>query len=273
MSLINRAKSHCFILLLIVMASSCEEEGTENKSTPLPLEPAIELDTFPDSSDTEIEFIQPEFPKLDSTNAVDFLTNYFQENKERKIQLSTRVGTLKVRLFDDTPLHTANFLMMTKREYYNGTEFIRVVPNFVVQGGNNESETEEIKRLLIGTYKIPAEFKDHHIHKKGVLAMARSYENNPKKKSSAYYFYFVQGQKFNEPQLLALERDHEMQIPEWKRKVYKEIGGAPHLDGQHTVFGEIYEGLEILDKMAAVPTDKGDWPLEALEMKVEVINE
>jgi peptidyl-prolyl cis-trans isomerase B (cyclophilin B) len=163
--------------------------------------------------------------------------------------------------------------MMTKREYFTGTEFIRVVPDFIVQGGNNESETEEIKRLLIGSYQIPAEFRDHHIHRRGALAMARSYENNPEKKSSAYYFYFVHGMPFNEPQLLALERDHEISIPEWKRKIYRTEGGAPHLDNEHTVFGEIYRGLDVLDKMASVETDDGDWPLQPLEMKVEVIDE
>ena len=215
--------------------------------------------------------VEREFPKLDSTNAVSFLRNYFEENPERRVRIITRVGTLKVKLFNDTPLHTANFLMMTKRDYFTGTEFIRVVPGFVVQGGNNESETEEIKRILIGSYQIPAEFTDRHIHERGALAMARPYENNPEKKSSAYYFYFVHGRTFNEPQLLGLEREHEMKIPDWKRKIYKKKGGAPHLDGEHTVFGEIYEGMDVLDKMAAVETDDGDWPLEALEMKVEVI--
>lgn len=228
--------------------------------------------TFTEIKDS-IEVVEREFPKLDSTNFEHFLREYFDQNPERKVRIVTRLGTLKVRLFDDTPLHTANFIMMAKRAYFDGTEFIRIVPNFVVQGGNNESETEEIKRLLIGSYRIPAEFKEEHIHRRGALAMARSYENNPEKKSSAYYFYFVHGRKFNEPQLMALERDHEITIPSWKRQVYKEVGGAPHLDNEHTVFGEIYEGLDVLDRMANVETDSGDWPLERLEMKVEVIND
>lgn len=215
----------------------------------------------------------PDFPKLTDDNIESFLSEYFKENLERNLQVITRVGTLKVRLFDETPLHTANFLMMTKRNYFTGTEFIRVVPNFVVQGGNNESEIEKVKRLLIGSYTIPSEFKDNLIHKKGVLSMARSYEDNPDMKSSPYYFFFVHGQKFNEPQLLAIERDNKMTIPNWKRDIYGSAGGAPHLDMKHTVFGEIYEGLDVLDKMANVRTDGGEWPLEPLVMQIDVIDE
>jgi len=217
--------------------------------------------------------VQREFPKLDSTNIESFLREYFKENPERKIRVITRVGTLKVKLFDDTPLHTANFLMMTKRNYFTGTEFIRIAPNFVVQGGSNESEMEKVKRILIGSYTIPSEFNENHIHKKGVISMARAYENNPNKRSSPYYFFFVHGQKFNEPQLMAIERDNEIVIPEWKREIYKTTGGAPHLDYEHTVFGEIYEGLDVLDKMAAVKTDGGEWPVNPLIMQIDVIDE
>lgn len=208
---------------------------------------------------------------LNQENHREFLSNYFKENKARKIALSTRMGTLKIELFDDTPIHTANFLMLTERDYFNNTEFTRVVENFVVQGGNNDKEEEEIKRLLIGNYEIQPEMKEGNIHKKGALAMARRYEENPDMLSSAYNFYIVHGQTFKEPQLIALERDHDMVIPEWKRKIYKTVGGAPHLDGKHTVFGQVYEGFDVLDKMASVKTDKSDWPLEPLIMDVEII--
>ena len=212
-----------------------------------------------------------EYPLLNNDNAVDFLKKYFKENPERNILVTTRLGSLKVRLFDDTPIHTANFLMLVKREYFNGTEFTRVVKDFVVQGGNNDSETEEIKRLLIGSYELPPEILPDHIHKKGALSMARPYEDNPEKMSSPYNYFFVEGRTFNEPQLLALERDHGMKIPGWKRKIYGTIGGAPHLDGQHTVFGEIYEGLDVLKSLSEVKTDGSDWPLDPLVVKMEVI--
>lgn len=218
-------------------------------------------------------------PKVDSLplilnqeNHEAYLRQYFKDNPERKFKLTTRLGDVKVRLFEDTPLHTANFIMLIKRGYFDNTEFTRVAKNFVVQGGNNDSEQEEIKRLLIGNYLIEPEFKDEHIHKKGSLAMARRYTENPEKKSSAYNFYFVQGQTFNEPQLLAIERDNDMTIEPWKRAIYKSIGGAPHLDNEHTVFGEVYEGLEVLEKMSLVETDQSEWPLEPLVMNVEIID-
>jgi len=224
-------------------------------------------------SKDSLAIAEREYPKLTDNNMENFLHQYLEENPERNLRVITRVGTLKVRLFDETPLHTSNFLMMTKRNYFTGTEFIRIVPNFVVQGGNNESEIENIKRLLIGSYTLPAEFNDKLIHKKGSLSMARSYEDNPEMRSSPYYFFFVHGQTFNEPQLLAIERDNEISIPQWKRGVYSKVGGAPHLDMRHTVFGEIYEGLDVLDKMANVKTDGGEWPLEPLVMQIDVIDE
>jgi len=230
--------------------------------------------TQPDTTARENEKPKEDLPQiLDQENHEEYLLKYFEENESRKIALTTRLGTIKIKLFDDTPLHTANFLMLTERDYFNNTEFTRVVKKFVVQGGNNDKEEEEIKRLLIGNYEMKPEMNENHIHKKGALAMARRYEDNPDMLSSAYNFYIVHGQTFNEPQLMALERDHEMSIPQWKRKIYKTTGGAPHLDGKHTVFGQVYEGFDVLDKMASVKTDQSDWPLKPLVMEVKILNE
>ncbi len=214
-----------------------------------------------------------EYPLLTDTNSKEFLLRYFEENKERKIALSTRLGTLKINLFEDTPLHSANFLMLVKRGYFNNTEFTRIIEGFVVQGGNNENEMEEVKRMLIGTYHIESEMQAGHIHRRGALAAARHYENNPEKKSSPYNFYLVHGQIYGEPGFMALEREQSMRIPASNRAVYSSVGGAPHLDGAHTVFGEIYEGMEVLDRMAAVKTDESDWPLEPLIMEMTVSND
>ena len=227
----------------------------------------------PDTTAVENENPKEDLPLiLNQENHEEYLLKFFEENESRKIALTTRMGTIKIELFDDTPLHTANFLMLTERDYFNNTEFTRVVKKFVVQGGNNDKEEEEIKRLLIGNYEMKPEMKENHIHKKGALAMARRYEDNAEMLSSAYNFYIVHGQTFNEPQLMALERDHEMSIPQWKRKIYKTTGGAPHLDGKHTVFGQVYEGFDVLDKMASVKTDQSDWPLKPLVMEVEIID-
>lgn len=257
-----------FLFSLAVLGCTGPDTGTDTDSTSTP-----ETAPAPSPADTTAppEPVKREFPLLNNDNIEEFLMEYFKANPERRILVSTPLGDMKVRLYDDTPLHTANFLMLVKREYFNGTEFTRVIDDFIVQGGNNESETEEIKRILIGSYLIPAEFRPQNIHKKGVLSMARRYEDNPEKRSAAYNFFFVDGRTFNEPQLLMLERDHDMSIPEWKREVYKTVGGAPHLDGQHTVFGEIYEGLDVLEKLSAVETDEVDWPLSPLPVEMSVI--
>lgn len=227
----------------------------------------------PISSETEqLKDSVAALPKiLSQENYASFLLDYLSNHSERRFELTTRLGTIKVRLFEDTPLHTANFLMLINRDYFNRTEFTRVAKKFVVQGGNNDSELEEIKRILIGSYLIEPEFREQHIHMKGALAMARDYKDNPGKLSSSYNFYFVQGQVFNEPQLLGIERENEIKIPKWKRDIYETIGGAPHLDGEHTVFGEVYEGLEVLERMSLVKTDESEWPIEPLIMEVEIL--
>lgn len=261
-----------FLVFPILILHACSVEEPEQALSEK--ENAIATDTLETSPvDSSVTLSKREFPILSSENAVEFMLQYFEDNPERKIKLTTKMGVIKFRLFDDTPIHTANFLMLVKREYYNNTEFTRILKNFVVQGGNNDKEEEDIKRILIGRYELPPEIKPEHLHKKGALAMARRYTENPDKHSSAYNFYFVQGQTFNEPQFMAMERDNEIEIPEWKRKVYRTTGGAAHLDGEHTVFGEIYEGLDVLEKMSLVETDQSDWPLEPLVMQMEVIYE
>lgn len=261
-----------FLFFSLFFLLGCQSEEAKHAVSKVNAEDDIDSSAVV-ITDTTTQKFEREFPRLTSKNAEAFLRAYFKENPERKIKLTTRLGVIKFKLFEDTPVHSANFLMLVKRDYFNDTEFTRVVKNFVVQGGNNDKEQEDIKRLLIGSYELDPEFNPEHLHKKGALAMARRYEENPDKRSSAYNFYFVQGQKFTEPQLLAIERDNEMTIPEWKRQIYRTVGGAPHLDGEHTVFGEIYEGLDVLEKMSLVKTDASDWPLQPLIMKMEVIEE
>lgn len=267
-----RLKPFTFLFLVFALTGCESGSGEDRENTPA--EKAAQRPVEPASGDAaKTDTVQKKYYYLNNENAEEFLREYAERIRSRNIALTTRYGTLKIRLFEDTPLHTANFLMMIERNYFTGTEFTRIVEDFVVQGGNSERESDEIKRLVIGNYLIPSEINDRHIHRKGALAMARRYENNPEKKSSAYDFYLVAGRTFNDAQLTALENQHEMTIPEWRRKVYRTAGGAPHLDGQHTVFGVVTEGFEVLDRMAKTPTDESDWPLESLVMEMTVLDE
>jgi peptidyl-prolyl cis-trans isomerase B (cyclophilin B) len=130
--------------------------------------------------------------------------------------------------------------------------FYRVVPGLVIQGGDSDDTGKRAWKKKIGVYTIPEEMRPAHIHKKGALAMSRYYENNPTKRSSSWDFYIVQGAMPSEAALRT--------IPEANHETYKKVGGTWHLDGQHTVFGEVIDGFDVIDKIAAVRCDSGDWP-------------
>ena len=254
-------------IVAVLLLWGCEEAPEQSDRQ----KPVDKPEVIPETTEQESNEPAP-FPRLTGENAETFLQGYFAKRQERRIALTTRYGTLEIELFDDTPLHTANFLLMIERNYFTGTEFTRIVKGFVVQGGNSENESDEISRLVIGNYLIPSEIREKHIHRKGALAMARSYDDNPDKMSSAYDFYIVTGQTFNDPQLMGMEREHEMTIPESKRKIYRTTGGAPHLDGQHTVFGQVTKGFDVLDKMDNTPVDESNWPLNSLIMEMKIID-
>ncbi|MFT7298848.1 MAG: peptidyl-prolyl cis-trans isomerase A (cyclophilin A) [Sphingobacteriales bacterium] len=209
--------------------------------------------------------------RLISDNIVDFLTDFEKSNPEQIVKISTPQGDLKVRLYDNTPLHRANFIYLSKLGYYDNTVFYRVVPKFMIQGGDSDGFDHAAKKKSIGNYKLPPEIRSEYYHKRGALAMARPYDDNPGKKSSAFVFYIVGGAKYSEKELQAIEKKYEITIPENQRITYKNIGGSPHLDGQHTIFGEVIDGDAVIDKIAGVKTDKADWPIDDVSLKVEVI--
>ncbi|HKB44703.1 MAG TPA: peptidylprolyl isomerase [Chitinophagaceae bacterium] len=194
-----------------------------------------------------------------------------KKDRKRDVLLQTTYGDIVVRLSDSTPLHRDNFLKLVKTGYYDSMLFHRVIQNFMIQTGDPES-----KRAIAGQalgnggpdYTIPAEFRKTLFHKKGMIAAARTGDNvNPTKASSGSQFYIVQGKIFTDAGLDSVEtfRLGGRKIPQEQREVYKTIGGTPHLDQNYTVFGEVIKGLEVVDKIAAVQTSKGndrDRPLQ-----------
>ena len=185
-------------------------------------------------------------------------------------QIETDYGTMKVKLYNSTPQHRDNFVKLANEGFYDGLLFHRVINGFMIQGGDPESKDAPLsKRLGSGGpgYQIPAEIGGLHI--KGALAAARN--NNPEKKSSGSQFYLVQGKLIPESQLSSIEQSKGVKYSQEQRDLYATQGGTPQLDNEYTVFGEIVEGLEVVDKIAAVETQPGDRPTEDVKMYVKIL--
>ncbi|NUN99066.1 MAG: peptidylprolyl isomerase [Saprospiraceae bacterium] len=184
--------------------------------------------------------------------------------------IETGFGNMKVMLYNTTPKHRDNFIKLAKEGYYDSLLFHRVISAFMIQGGDPDSRNAPPGAPLgMGGpgYQLDAEIGAPHL--RGALAAARN--NNPQKMSSGSQFYLVQGQKIDDNYLDETERRQNIRYSPEQRKLYKEIGGTPFLDNDYTVFGEIVEGLDVLDKIAAVPTDASNRPLEDVRMKVRIL--
>lgn len=204
------------------------------------------------------------------------LTGLMSLAQSTKVKIETNKGTMTVMLYDDTPLHRDNFVKLTESGFYNDLLFHRVIKSFMIQGGDPDSKDAPAgKQLGMGGpgYTIPAEIKSDRFHKKGALAAARTGDQiNPKRESSGSQFYIVDGQKYTDMQLDNMEKQMGTKFSKSQRDAYVELGGTPHLDNQYTVFGEVIEGLSVIDKIANVETARGDRPLEDVKIiKMTVI--
>ncbi|RYY92834.1 MAG: peptidylprolyl isomerase [Chitinophagaceae bacterium] len=187
----------------------------------------------------------------------------------RDVELVTTEGTIRLRLSDSTPLHRDNFLGLVKSGYFDSMLFHRVIKGFMIQGGDPAS-----RRAVAGQklgeggpgYGIPAELRATLFHRKGVLAAAREGDDiNPLRYSSASQFYLVQGRTFTDREMDSIEvaRLQGRRISPGRRAIYKTVGGTPQLDGNYTVFGEVLEGLDVVDRIAesAVSQDPPNRPV------------
>ncbi|MEP2023352.1 MAG: peptidylprolyl isomerase [Reichenbachiella sp.] len=240
-----------------------------------------------------------------------------KDKKDAIITIKTSYGDMKVLLYEETPLHKANFIKLAEEGQYDSTVFHRIIKEFMIQGGNVDE-----KNGTQSNETIKAEIVDGFYHEKGALAAARQGDRvNPEKASSWCQFYLIHGKTFSEAELtvdqrklnqavsqlmqyeshadlrdqfmelqknkdfegmnkLALEcvglAEKELNIklkkdisPE-RLKLYTEVGGAPHLDGEYTVFGKVVEGLEVVDKIAEVETGRADRPTEPIYLSMEI---
>lgn len=242
--------------------------------------------------------------------------------KNTIVLIETDLGDIKVKLYNETPIHRDNFIKLVNEKFYDGISFHRVINSFMIQGGDPTTKFVADTSLSDDAgYLLDAEILPSLYHKKGVLAAARMGDNvNPEKKSSGSQFYIVQGKVFSEKELQILEKtknenrkkfvannlileranilidkgenpdfnkiSEEMKdtilleiqkLPEFlfsedQIVAYTTIGGTPHLDGDYTVFGEVIDGLEVVDKIAATETDNTDRPLKDIRMKMRIVS-
>lgn len=183
-----------------------------------------------------------EFPELNDKNVMEFFLKYDKVNKENKVRITTDFGDIDILLFDETRFHRSNFIFLTKQGYFDGTQFHRVVNNFIIQGGNTDDREIAKRRSYIGKYLLPTDTKHNFHHNRGVISMPSSEIENPHKLASPYEFFIVQKDAF-------------------------------HLDGNYTIFGKVISGMDVVDKIAAQPTDEAEWPLHNIYIrKVEIID-
>lgn len=203
--------------------------------------------------------------------------------KDMKVRMHTTAGVIDLCLYDETPKHKENFLKLVKEHQFDSLLFHRVIKDFMIQGGDPDSKNAAAGALLgegdLG-YTIDAEFMPQvRFHRRGVLAAAREGDDvNPTKASSASQFYIVWGKVYTKEQLFAYKEFYkrrtgrELAITTEQEAVYTTIGGTPHLDGEYTVFGEVINGLDVVERIQSVACDSNDRPLEDIRiLKTEII--
>ena len=221
------------ILLIFLLFISCKDISNKEKvSKPKPIQEVVKA---------EKKIVEKEFT-LDDKNAIPFLFEYGKKNKENKVRISTSYGNIDVLLFENTPYHRANFIYLTKKKYFKGEYFHRVVKDFIIQGGNSDNISTSKKRRKIGRYLLPPDTKKGYKHHRGIISMPSSEIENPYKLASPYEFFIVQ-----------------------------KIDGAYHLDKNYTAFGKVIRGMDVVDKISNLETDKREWPLDNVRFDVEII--
>jgi cyclophilin family peptidyl-prolyl cis-trans isomerase len=224
------------ILLSFIILCSCHQKEKQKQK----IQPQITEKNIKKVKEKEVEKC---WDSLNSSNVEAFLTKYGKQNPETKVIIKTKFGNIKLRLYEDVPIHRANFIFLTKIGYFNTTVIYRVAKNFVIQGGNSDNWYTQKQRRKYGNYLMQPEFKKHRTHKYGALAAAREWENNPDKLSSPFEFYMVH-----------------------KRS------GAHHLDGEHTVFGEVISGFDTMDKISRVKVGVDEWPVDDIPITIEILD-
>ncbi|MDG3581668.1 peptidylprolyl isomerase [Galbibacter pacificus] len=233
-----------FTILLLFILSACgnsskKEKGTSREKT----KDTVKIDSAAIKKAQKEKEEEKRFV-LTEDNAIPFLFEYQKEHKEHKVRIRTSKGSFVIDLYEKTPYHRANFIYLTKKEYFNGTYFHRVVKDFIIQGGNTDMVSTAKRRDSIGFYLLPPDTRKGYTHSRGTVSMPSSDDvANPHKLASPYEFFIVTAKN-----------------------------GAHHLDGKYTAFGKVVSGMDVVDKINNVPTGDDEWPLTNVVIKsVEII--
>jgi peptidyl-prolyl cis-trans isomerase B (cyclophilin B) len=205
---------------------------------------------------------QQERTEITNENLKETLARYGRDNPETEVLIETSFGNMRIRLYEDTPLHRANFIKNIKEGVYEKAEFYRIVYQFMIQAGIYPKE--------LG-YTVPAEFNKQYVHKKGALSMARGDENNPGLESSPTEFYIIHGSKYADYQVAQDMEEFKLDLTQEQKDIYMTQGGYMSLDQQYTVFGEVIDGFEVIEKIASVKVYNEDKPLRKVELKISVV--
>jgi peptidyl-prolyl cis-trans isomerase B (cyclophilin B) len=195
-------------------------------------------------------------------NVKDVLMRYAAENPEDEVIITTDYGTMKLKLYKETPLHRANFIKLIKEGHYEGAEFYRIFYQFMIQAGKPKDQLD---------YMIPSEFNTKYIHKKGALSMARQDEDNPELQSSSTEFFIVHGAPYADYQVEIEAENLKLKLTPEQKQIYIKEGGYMSLDQQYTVFGEVTEGIEVVDKIASVKVYEQDKPMKKIPIKIKLV--
>lgn len=233
---------------------SCEDKNskntdrsTSNNEAPKTPQKSISNDSLLTNSSTETstkEKVKKDTSafKITDKTVREFMLQYGKENTEDVVRIETIYGTIDIKLYKQTPIHRANFIYLVKQKYFDETFFYRAAKDFVIQGGNSDRHQMAKKRFEIGEYTVPQEQVKGLKHVRGAVALSKQWVNNPSNRSTPYEFFIVVAKK-----------------------------GAPHLDGEHTIFGKVIRGMSVADKISNVPVDQSEWPKENIFIKAEVI--
>ena len=235
-------KKICFVLIATCVLFGCED--TKSSTPDLKESQKTETTKTPEKVIKKAKKKEKKEVKITSKNVLDYMIAYGEKNKERKVRIVTDFGNIDLELYNETPYHRANFIMLAKRKYFDGTQFHRVVKDFVIQGGNSDGWNIAKKRQKIGKYLLPPDTRKGFKHHRGVISMPSGDIDRAYKYASPYEFFIVQKK-----------------------------GGTHHLNGEYTAFGKVISGMDVVDKIANQPTDKGEWPQQNILIRsVEVLD-